>query len=118
MQVEVLKRTGGPAIGWGEATGAGSTDATRSPSIISPFRTSVSLAVDPKIEQNGLRLLISGLTFCDSTIKKGRGVGLVVQWLSSHVWLRWPGVGQFGSRVWTWHRLTKSHAVVGVPYIK
>ena len=31
--------------------------------------------------------------------------------------LRQPEVRQFGSRVWTWHRLA-SHAVAGVPHTK
>ena len=33
--------------------------------------------------------------------KKTLGVGPVAQQLSSHVLLSWPGVHQFGSRVWT-----------------
>ena len=45
------------------------------------------------------------------------GAGPVVQQLSSHVLLRWPGVRRFRYWVWTWHRLA-SHAVVGVPHIK
>ena len=51
------------------------------------------------------------------TIENIPGAGLVAQWLSAHVLLRWPGVRQFRSWVQTWHRLA-SHAVVGVPHIK
>ena len=46
-----------------------------------------------------------------------RRAGLMVQWLSLHVLLWRPGVCQFRSRVWTWHRMS-SHAVAGVPHVK
>ena len=39
--------------------------------------------------------------------------GLVVQRLSMHILLRQPRVHWFRSRVGPWHRLAKSHAVVG-----
>ena len=45
------------------------------------------------------------------------GAGLVAQWLSLCVLLRWPSVRWFGSQVWTWHHLS-SHAVAGIPHIK
>ena len=45
------------------------------------------------------------------------GAGLVAQRLCAHVPLRWPGVHQFGSWVWTRDHLA-SHAEVGVPHNK
>ena len=42
---------------------------------------------------------------------------LVVQQLSSHIPLQWPGVHWFGSQVQTWPHLAR-HAVVGSPHIK
>ena len=51
------------------------------------------------------------------SLKKCLGAGPVVQWLSSHIQLRQPGVHQFRSRVQTWHPLAP-HAVVGIPRIK
>ena len=45
--------------------------------------------------------------------------GMVAQWLSSHILLiGGPGFASSDSRVWTWDHLAKSHAVVGIPYIK
>ena len=49
--------------------------------------------------------------------KRQHGAGPVVQRLSAHVLLWWPGVRWLGSHVWTWHRLA-NHAVAGVPHIK
>ena len=40
-------------------------------------------------------------------LKMSGGVGPVAQQLSVHVPLQWPGVCQFGSRVWTWHCLSE-----------
>ena len=45
------------------------------------------------------------------------GVAPVVQRLSAHILLQWPGVRRFGSQVQPWHCLA-SHAVVGVLHIK
>ena len=47
----------------------------------------------------------------------GNKASPVAQRLCAHAPLRRPGVHRFGSRVWTWHRVT-SHAVVGIPHIK
>ena len=41
----------------------------------------------------------------------------MIQWLSAHILLQWPGVCRFGSWVWTWHCLA-SRVVVGIPHIK
>ena len=45
------------------------------------------------------------------------GAGPVAQRLSARIALQRPGVCQFGSQVWAWHRLAR-HAVVDVPHIK
>ena len=54
----------------------------------------------------------------DAQFTKGPpGTGPVVQWLSAHVPLRWPGVRWFGSWVRTWHHLV-SHTVAGIRHIE
>ena len=69
------------------------------------------------VEHDSSRLRSNLLVLLVSISQKPGEAGLVVQRLSLHVPLRWPGVRRFGSRAWTWHCLS-SHAVVGVPHIK
>ena len=61
---------------------------------------------------------LTRIVFCQCHLVKTSctGAGPVVQQLSSHIPLWWPGVHWFGSWVQTWHRLAR-HAVAGVPYI-
>lgn len=47
-------------------------DGTWNTGIISPLNASVSLPVNQEIEQNSLRVLVPGLAFCDSVIKRGQ----------------------------------------------
>ena len=65
-------------------------------------------------EWNGTTILLS---YIKVNLKWIKGASLVVQRLSAHVLLRWPGVRWFGRWVRTWHRMA-THAVVGVPHIK
>ena len=72
-------------------------------------------------EDEAPRTLVPHFSFVPSFLDMlkycGFGASCVVQRLSSHIPLQWPGIHQFRSQVQTWHRLA-SHAVVGVPHIK
>ena len=67
---------------------------------------------------SSLEGLVSWISLTAAHFQNTRGLaGPVVQRLSTHVLLWWPGVRHLGSWVHTWHRLA-SHAVVSVPHIK
>ncbi|XP_070487919.1 serine/threonine-protein kinase 3 isoform X3 [Equus przewalskii] len=77
-----------------------------------PFPMSKNVFPDNwKVPQDGDFDFVLSSTVFQEIEKAAFGTSPVVQHLSSHVLLRWPGVHQFESRVWTRHHLA-CHAVL------